>query len=261
MGLFASRQTRGRFALGLIVGLLIGLTLALGVALYVTKAPVPFVDRVPVRTGENEAEEKARNKDWNPNAGLASKVPRPPQAPAERDVNATPPAGADAGGAPAASTGVAPPGPPTARDPAAILSGAPAAATTSSAKPVPPATAAGGPPAVTPSGPQPAAAAPAGKATAAATASSPAPNDGFVYFVQAGAFIQIDEAQSQRAKLAMLGLEAKVFAREQAGRTVHRVRVGPFETAADAETARERLARAGIEATLVRMDKSAASNQ
>jgi cell division protein FtsN len=46
---------RGGFALGLVVGLLIGLALALGVALYITKAPVPFVNKVPQRTAEQDA--------------------------------------------------------------------------------------------------------------------------------------------------------------------------------------------------------------
>ena len=41
---------RGGFVIGLIIGLLIGLALALGVALYVTKVPVPFVNKVPQRT-------------------------------------------------------------------------------------------------------------------------------------------------------------------------------------------------------------------
>ena len=48
---------RGGFALGVVVGLLVGLALALGVALYVTKVPVPFVDKVPQRTAEQDAAE------------------------------------------------------------------------------------------------------------------------------------------------------------------------------------------------------------
>jgi cell division protein FtsN len=79
--------------------------------------------------------------------------------------------------------------------------------------------------------------------------------------VQAGAFVQVEEAQAQRGKLAMAGLEARVFAREQAGRTVHRVRVGPFDTPTEAESARDRLTQAGFEATLVRMDKAAVAGQ
>ena len=64
---------RGGFAVGLIVGLLLGLALALGVALYVTKVPVPFIDKVPQRTAEQDAAEAERNKNWDPNALLANK--------------------------------------------------------------------------------------------------------------------------------------------------------------------------------------------
>jgi cell division protein FtsN len=66
---------RGGFALGLIVGLLLGLALALGVALYVTKVPVPFLNKVPQRSGEQDAAEIERNKRWDPNAPLAHKPP------------------------------------------------------------------------------------------------------------------------------------------------------------------------------------------
>lgn len=91
---------RGGFALGLVVGLLVGLALALGVALYITKVPVPFINKVPQRTPEQDRAEAERNKRWDPNAPLAPQtVPPPPAAP--------PP--------------VIAPG----RDPAAILSGAP----------------------------------------------------------------------------------------------------------------------------------------
>ena len=63
-------QQRGGFVMGLIVGLLIGLALALGVALYVTKVPVPFVNKVPQRTAEQDAAEAEQNKNWDPNAPL-----------------------------------------------------------------------------------------------------------------------------------------------------------------------------------------------
>ena len=52
------KSQRGGFALGLIVGLLIGLALALAVALYVTKVSVPFVNKVPQRTAEQDAAEQ-----------------------------------------------------------------------------------------------------------------------------------------------------------------------------------------------------------
>lgn len=61
---------KGGFGLGLVVGLLLGLAMALGVALYVTKVPIPFVDKVPQRSAELDAVEAAANKNWDPNAGL-----------------------------------------------------------------------------------------------------------------------------------------------------------------------------------------------
>jgi cell division protein FtsN len=107
---------RGGFAIGLIVGLLLGLTLALGVALYVTKVPVPFINKVPQRTPDQDAAETERNKNWDPNAPLANK-PAGKAAPASAPTAAaptatrTPPAAAAAPAAvpakPADSTAVA----------------------------------------------------------------------------------------------------------------------------------------------------------
>jgi cell division protein FtsN len=53
---------RGGFLVGLVVGLLIGLAAALAVALYVTKVPVPFINKVPQRTADQDAAEAERNK-------------------------------------------------------------------------------------------------------------------------------------------------------------------------------------------------------
>ena len=60
MSAFPARQ-RGGFLIGLVVGLLVGLALALGVALYVTKVPIPFVNKVPQRTAEQDAAEAERS--------------------------------------------------------------------------------------------------------------------------------------------------------------------------------------------------------
>jgi cell division protein FtsN len=97
---------RGSFAVGLVVGLLGGLALALGVALYIAKVPVPFIDKVPQRTSEQDQQEAERNKTWNPNAPLA-----PTTAPATVTAPPALPAVPGVSGAPG-------------RDPAAILSGA-----------------------------------------------------------------------------------------------------------------------------------------
>ena len=75
---------RGGFFLGLVIGVLLGLAVALGVALYVTKVPVPFINKVPQRTAEQDAAEAVRNKDWDPNAPLAGKNPARPASAAAR---------------------------------------------------------------------------------------------------------------------------------------------------------------------------------
>jgi cell division protein FtsN len=208
---------RGGFAVGLVIGLLIGLALALGVALYVTKVPVPFVNKVPQRTPGQDAAEAEKNKNWDPNAPLAGKTPSRPNAAASGGTPApsvavpTPPATSPI---PAARASV----PATARDPAAIL-----------ADRQPPA-------------PKPFATGGAG-------------SDPFTYFVQAGAYARTEDAEQQRAKLAMMGLEGRTSEREQSGHTVYRVRIGPFERRADAEAAKDRLAQAGVEAALVRVQR------
>ena len=68
---------RGGFLMGLVAGLLVGLALALGVALYITKAPIPFINKVPQRTPEQDTAEAERNRSWDPNAPLAGKPVRP----------------------------------------------------------------------------------------------------------------------------------------------------------------------------------------
>jgi cell division protein FtsN len=217
---------RGGFAIGLIVGLLIGLALALGVALYVTKVPVPFVNKVPQRTSEQDAAEAERNKHWDPNAPLSGRS-----------------AGTKAP-APAASTPAGlPPGIATA--PPAVVTG----------KPILPAPQASAPvsrrdPAAILSGQSPTPAAPV------VTAKSTKPGaDPFTYFVQVGAFARAEDAEQQRARVGMMGMTAKVSEREQSGRTVYRVRLGPFERKEEADAAQERLAGNGVEAALVRVER------
>ena len=79
--------------------------------------------------------------------------------------------------------------------------------------------------------------------------------DPFDYFVQAGAFRSTEEAEAQRAKLAMMGWQAKVTEREQSGRTVYRVRVGPFGKKDDAEGIKEKFESSGVESALVRVQR------
>ncbi|MEO6030313.1 MAG: SPOR domain-containing protein [Burkholderiaceae bacterium] len=204
--------------MGLVVGLLVGLALALGVALYVTKVPIPFMNKVPQRSAGQDAAEAEKNKNWDPNAPLAGKSAAPPAASASGVVApAVPPTLPP----PVTTAPTTDPNAAGGRDPAAILADRPAAA----------------PPRTRPS-----------TSTASGT-------DPFTYLVQAGAYSRAEDAEQQRARLALIGLTAKVSEREQAGRTMYRVRVGPFDKKDDADAVKERLAGSGVEAALVRVQR------
>ncbi|MCH8857532.1 MAG: SPOR domain-containing protein [Proteobacteria bacterium] len=214
-----SKAQKGGFVLGLIVGLLLGLAVALGVALYITKSPFPFTNKVPQRTAEQDAAEAERNRNWDPNAPLAGKGAARS---ASGVVNAPPPAASVA-----APVAVAAPASGTAPAKASPRADAPPAA----AAPTPP------------------------SATAAVTAPAAAAADAYVYFVQAGAFTRPEEAETQKAKLAIQGFTAKVMEREQNGRTVYRVRLGPNDTREAAEDLQRKIEAAGFEANLVRVQR------
>ena len=225
-----THRQRGNTLMGLIIGLVLGLGAALAVAVYVTKVPIPFTNKNQPRTPEQDAAESRKNQNWDPNAPLYGKNP------AKAASAASEPATPAAESAPAAS---APPAPA-----AAPVAPAPASA--------PPVFAPGGtaPPAAAPR----AGADPLGDLAARRAASAPA-GDPFQYFVQAGAFRSAEEAQAQRAKLSLMGLDARVSERDQAGRTVFRVRVGPFDRKEDADRSKGRLDAAGIESALVRVPR------
>jgi cell division septation protein DedD len=69
-------------------------------------------------------------------------------------------------------------------------------------------------------------------------AGPPPAADAFVYFVQAGAFTRSEDAEQQRARLGLIGQVAKITEREQAGRTVYRVRWGPSRMRDEADGCR-----------------------
>ncbi len=204
---------RGGFGLGVVVGLLVGLAMALAVALYITRAPIPFINKVPPRTAQQDTAEAERNRNWDPNAPLGSKLPPRPVTVAPEAASAPEPAATTASAPAAVVAKPAAPASaarPAARDPAAILSGA--------------------------------------------EASRPAAEP-FIYFIQAGAFARGEDAEQQRAKLAIAGHVARVTEREQAGRTVYRVRLGPFRTREDADGLQLRLQASNIESQIVRVER------
>ena len=217
-------RQRGGTIVGFIFGLIVGLGVALAVVVYVMKVPVPFITKGGLRGPEQDAAEAEKNRNWNPNHMLAGKpAPARPAEPA----------------APAASEAVAPT-PSKVAEPKPDAKDAAKDAVAKNAKDK--------------DASKPAASAdPLGdfaKAKASTATAEP-----FEYFVQAGAFNTQQDADAQRAKLAMLGWEARVSEREQAGRTVYRVRVGPFQNRDAADRVKGRLDDNGFDAALVRVQK------
>lgn len=176
------RRQHGGTVIGFLAGLIVGLSIAVIVALFVTRAPVPFVNKGH-RMGERAGEPRNGAVLPDPNAPLRAQP------------------GAEG----------APPGSPAAALPA---------------------------PAQAPTAP------------VAPTEERAATDSG--YMLQAGAFRSSDDADGMRARLALLGFEARVVAAEVGGQPMYRVRIGPFAQQEDANRARARLIDGGIEASVVR---------
>jgi cell division protein FtsN len=222
------QRQRGGTLLGFVLGLVIGLTVALGVAMYVTKVPMPFSNKNQTRSADQDAVEAQKNKDWNPNGALQSK-PAAPAVPPDPAAAANTGAAGAAGGAATAGT----PG----------TTGSSGATLPAANMPAPAVTA------------DPPIAAPAPAATPQPATKAAASSDPFTYFVQAGAFKSAADADAQKAKLSMMGIEAKVSEREQAGRAIFRVRSGPFDDKEQAEKIKSRLDASGMDAALVRVQR------
>ncbi len=72
------------------------------------------------------------------------------------------------------------------------------------------------------------------------------------YILQAGAFGGSGDAEAVKAKIAMLGLNARVESAEIGGKTVYRVRMGPYGTASELSDAKGKLASGGLPAMAVK---------
>jgi cell division protein FtsN len=216
------KQQRGGTLLGFIIGLVVGLGAALAVAVYVTKVPVPFINKGQTRNAGQDMEESKKNKDWDPNAPLYGKNPAKPVVPEVAPLPATPTT---------STSDVAP----------------------AAAKPVHEGATAPAAPAAKADSKPAASADPLGDLAKARAANATA--EPFVYFVQLGAFRTAEDAESLRVKLSLSGVQTKVTEREQAGRVVFRVRIGPFDKKEDAEKAKERMDASNQEAALVRVQR------
>ncbi|MBO1114575.1 SPOR domain-containing protein [Bordetella petrii] len=211
----SSRQPkqRGSTLYGALAGLLIGLIIAAVVAFYVTKAPMPFVDRATRDADRTQLPDPRQAPD--PNQGLYG-----------RDGAAgTPPSGPTAT-APAPLPGVQPAAPAPSKGQSDEL---------------------GALIATLPPGAQPQA--PAAPAAPPARAATPASGK---YFLQAGAYRVLEDAEGLKARILLLGLPVAVQRAEVNGMQVNRVRVGPFARLDDMNRARSLLGENKIESAVVR---------
>ena len=238
----ASRSQSGSTTYSVLAGLLIGLAIAAVVAFYVTRAPMPFIDKATRQADQGKMPDLSHT---DPNKGLSGGTVTVPPAPAagaadtDNDSHKSDDLGALIASLPTEDKKPAPP---------------PAPVPTPAPLPVPAASASTPTPVAKPA---PAPAAP--KAAAPAATPAPAPvqapasnTANGTYFLQAGAYKQASDADSVRARILLLGMQASVQRAEVNGVTWNRVRVGPFSRLDDMNRARVRLADNKIESTVVR---------
>jgi len=79
----------------------------------------------------------------------------------------------------------------------------------------------------------------------------PATPAGGTYLIQAGSFRSADDAETLKARLAMLGMVARIQSVTVNGESWHRIRLGPYETARAADSARRELRENGFESIVL----------
>ena len=104
----------------------------------------------------------------------------------------------------------------------------------------------------TPTATSPASTTPAVAASTATTTTAPARTDDTRYLLQAGAFGASGDAETVKAKIAMLGLNARVESAQISGKTVYRVRMGPYGSASELADAKAKLSGGGLPAMAVK---------
>lgn len=227
-------RQRGNTLTGFIIGLIIGLGIAVAVALTITKGATPFTDKSgklgrPADPAPADAADPNKPLYGNREAARAAnraliakedKADKAAQTAADKPA-AAPKADATADGDPLGKV-IA-----SLKEPADRRG----LSTT--------------PPPVRESAP---AAAPAAPAAAAG-------EDRFTYYLQAGAFREMADAESTRAKLALLGFEAAISDRNSDSGVLHRVRVGPYAQVEAMNKARAKLLDNGVDVAIVRNQK------
>jgi cell division protein FtsN len=220
----SNRRQQGGTFLGIIVGLVVGLGIAVVVALMITKSPIPFTNGKTIRP--ERTPDPAADQIADPNKLLYGSKENARQAARDQ-------AKLDAGNAPATGgqTAGVPPGVPAV--PAPIPGPAPIPAKADTGEPK--------------------------NQVSSTTTTTTAPkadgDDKWIYYLQAGAFRDQADAENARAKLALLGMEAKVSEKQSDNGSLYRVRLGPYAQLDAMNRVRAKLAENSVDAALVRVPK------
>ena len=75
------------------------------------------------------------------------------------------------------------------------------------------------------------------------------------YYLQVGAFSEVDPADNLKAKLALMGFESVIMSAKIGGDTFHRVCVGPYTDFIKTRNMREKLIKEGFKANLIKLTK------
>jgi len=232
MAFRSPRSQQGNTLVGFIIGLVIGLVIAVVVALSITKGQSPFTDKAP-KNGKPTDEASGQIAD--PNKPMYGNREAVKKANSEFERENAKPAPAD--------------------ELQKVVDNIQAQGQAPAKAPAAPAPA----PAPTPATTSPAAPPPVNSAAPPAQAAAPAPalpgEDKFVYYLQAGAFREVGDAENTRAKLALLGFEATVSDRATDAGVLHRVRMGPFTQVEAMNKVRAKLSENGIDVAVVRNQK------
>jgi len=236
-------RQRGSTLTGLIIGLIIGLGIAVAVALTITKGASPFTDKTakagrPADPAPGQAldpnkpmygnRDAARQANREVNEKAAARTTKP-------EVDADPLGTAIAGlKDPGETRSEARPEVRSESRPEARSDLHADSRPAAPSAPVRPVAAQGAAPAL-----------PAHVAAASG-------DDKYIYYLQAGAFREISDAEATRAKLALLGFEAAISDRNSDSGVLHRVRLGPFNQVETMNKARAKLLDSGVDVAIVR---------
>ncbi len=212
------KSSGGNTLYGILAGLLIGMMVAAGVAYYVVKAPSPFVDKASRSPDDAKPADPRTAPD--PNAGLGGRGV----------VEGTP------------------------VDPNAAAYGA-GGQITPSAKPAAPDDLGALIATLKPTGVAPAPAAPKASRSEPRAESPAAPSTsqaGGSYYLQVGSFKVLEDAETLRARIILMGMPVEIQRAEVNGVQFNRVRVGPFARIDDMNKTRARLGEEKIPTAVVR---------